>query len=180
MTAPWYIGAYIEHKLLNKFPNDKIGRSSQPEVFLGKGVLQLCSKWTGKHPCRSAISIKLLCSFIEIIPLCGFSPVNLLHIFRTPFPRNTSRWLLLSVTTNHSSNHIIKHDLDFSSLFWIVLLSALRDFIDIIRVLSESIGVLETFQTNVLSLLDLKCNCHNRNRRNVTVIGQSSVIMIAD
>ena len=25
----------------------------------------------------------------------GCSPVNLLYIFRTPFPRNTSRWLLL-------------------------------------------------------------------------------------
>ena len=27
----------------------------------------------------------------------GRSPVNLLHIFRTPFFRNTSRWLLLPV-----------------------------------------------------------------------------------
>ena len=34
-------------------------RSSHPEVFLGKCVLRICSKFTGKHPCRSAISIKL-------------------------------------------------------------------------------------------------------------------------
>ena len=27
----------------------------------------------------------------------GFSPVNLLHIFRTPFLKNTSEWLLLTV-----------------------------------------------------------------------------------
>ena len=27
---------------------------------LGKGVLKICSKYTGKHPCRCAISIKLL------------------------------------------------------------------------------------------------------------------------
>ena len=33
-------------------------RSSHPEVFLGKGVLKICSKFTGDHPCRSAISIK--------------------------------------------------------------------------------------------------------------------------
>ena len=33
--------------------------SSHPEVFLGKGVLKICSKFTGEHPCRSAISIKL-------------------------------------------------------------------------------------------------------------------------
>ena len=26
----------------------------------------------------------------------GCSPVNLLHIFRTPFPRNTYGWLLLN------------------------------------------------------------------------------------
>ena len=35
-------------------------RSNQPEVFLGKDVLKICSKFTGKHPCRSVISIKLL------------------------------------------------------------------------------------------------------------------------
>ena len=35
-------------------------RSSYPEVFLRKGVLKICSNFTGEHPCRSAISIKLL------------------------------------------------------------------------------------------------------------------------
>ena len=35
------------------------GRSSRPEVFLRKGVLKICHKFTGEHPCRSAISIKL-------------------------------------------------------------------------------------------------------------------------
>ena len=29
-------------------------RSSHPEVFLGKGVLKTCRKFTGEHPCRSA------------------------------------------------------------------------------------------------------------------------------
>ena len=33
--------------------------------------------------------------FIEITFRHGFSPVNLLHIFRIPFPKNTSVWLLL-------------------------------------------------------------------------------------
>ena len=28
----------------------------------------------------------------------GCCPVNLLHIFRTPFPRNTSEWLFLNIT----------------------------------------------------------------------------------
>ena len=34
-------------------------------------------------------------NFIEMTLRHGCSPVNLLHIFRTPFPRNTSGWLLL-------------------------------------------------------------------------------------
>ena len=72
-------------------------RSSHPEVFLRKGILKICSKFTGEHPCRSVISIKLLCNFIKIILWHGCSPVNLLHIFRTPFPRNTSGWLLLQL-----------------------------------------------------------------------------------
>ena len=62
-------------------------RSSRPEVFLRKGVLKIYSKFTGEHPYRSAISIKLLCNFIEIALRYGCSPVSLLHIFRKPFSR---------------------------------------------------------------------------------------------
>ena len=64
-------------------------RSSHSEILLRRGVLKICSKCTGEHPWRSVISIKLLCNFIEIILRHGFSPVNLLHIYRAPFPRNT-------------------------------------------------------------------------------------------
>ena len=70
-------------------------RSSRPEVFLRKGVLKICIKFTGEYPCRSLISIKLLCNFIETTLRCGCSPVNLLHIFRIAFPKNTYGWLLL-------------------------------------------------------------------------------------
>ena len=48
----------------------------------------------GEHPCRSVISVKLLCNSIEIRLRHGCSPVNSLHIFRTPFPKNTSGGLL--------------------------------------------------------------------------------------
>ena len=44
------------------FTKGFIFRSSHLEVFLGKGVLKIYSKFTGEHPCRSAISIKLLCN----------------------------------------------------------------------------------------------------------------------
>ena len=65
-------------------------------MFLGKGVQKICRKFTGKHPCQSVISIKLQSNFIEITLRHESSPVNLLHIFRTPFPKNTSARLLLT------------------------------------------------------------------------------------
>ena len=70
-------------------------KSSPPEVFPGKDVLKIRSKFTREHPCRSAISIKLLCNLIEITLRHGCSLINLLHIFRTTFPKNTSGLLLL-------------------------------------------------------------------------------------
>ena len=72
-------------------------RSIHQEVFLGKDVLKICNQFPGDHPCQSAISIKLLFNFIEITLQHVCSPVNLLHIFRTPFLKNKSRWLLLQL-----------------------------------------------------------------------------------
>ena len=60
-------------------------RSSHPEVFLVKGVLKKCSKFTGEHPCQSVISIKLQSNIIEITFRHGYFPVKLLHIFRKSF-----------------------------------------------------------------------------------------------
>ena len=54
-------------------------RRSPPEKFLRKGVLKICSKFTGEYPCQSAISINLICIFIEITLRHGCSPVNLLQ-----------------------------------------------------------------------------------------------------
>ena len=80
-------------------------RSSRSEVFLGKGVLKIFSKFTREHPCRSTISIKLQSNFIEIALRHGCSPVNLLHIFRTPFQQNISEWLLLRVWMNDDNSN---------------------------------------------------------------------------
>ena len=74
-----------------RLPDDRyFSRSSPSEVFLGKGFLKICSKFTGEHLCRLVISVKLQSSFIEIVLREGCSPVNLLHIFRKIFPKNTS------------------------------------------------------------------------------------------
>ena len=54
--------------------------------------------------------VALLCNFVEIALRHGCFPVNLLHIFRTPFPKNFSRRLLLNTlredvcTNKYASN----------------------------------------------------------------------------
>ena len=68
------------------------------QVFsLRKGVLKICIKFTGEHPYQNVVSIKLQSSFIEIALRHVCSAVNLLHVFRTPFSRNTSGQLLLLI-----------------------------------------------------------------------------------
>ena len=49
-------------------PNLQCYRSSHP-----KDVLKICSTFTAEQPCWSAISIKLLCNFVEITLRQGFS-----------------------------------------------------------------------------------------------------------
>ena len=55
-------------------------------MFLGKGVLKICSKFTGEN------------NFIETVLRRECSPVNLLHICTKFFPKNTSDGLLLQKT----------------------------------------------------------------------------------
>ena len=74
----------------------KTFRSSPPEVFLGRGVLKICNKFTGEPPCRREISMKLQCNFNEITLRHECFPVNLLHIFRTPLPKNAYAGLFLN------------------------------------------------------------------------------------
>ena len=63
----------------NRKMGNHLDSSSLPEVFLGKRVLKVCSKFTGENP------VKSLCNFTEITLRHECSPVDLLHIFRTPF-----------------------------------------------------------------------------------------------
>ena len=84
-------------KLINHLLNFwVISRISPPEVLLRKDVLKICSKFTWEHTRRSVISIKLLCNFIDAALRHECSPVNLMHIFRTPSLRNTFKGLLLN------------------------------------------------------------------------------------
>ena len=65
-------------------------RSSYPKVFLGKGVLKIFVL----KICVLKIYV-LKSNFIEITLQHGCSSVNLLHVFRTPFLKNTSGQLIL-------------------------------------------------------------------------------------
>ena len=78
-------------------------RSSPPEMFLCKCVLSLYIEFTGEHPCQSAISIKQQSNLIEITLRHGCSPENLLHIFRTLFPKNNYGGLPLQIYRCKSS-----------------------------------------------------------------------------
>ena len=68
-------------------------RSSHPEVFLRK----------------------CFCNFIEITLQHGFSPASLLYIFRTPFSRSTSEWLLLKLCFKRAtqSNDDLRYALEW-------------------------------------------------------------------
>ena len=59
ISIPENIFVIIEQNVL-KFCKSVYFRRSYSEVFLRKGVLKICSRFTGEHPYRSAISIKLL------------------------------------------------------------------------------------------------------------------------
>ena len=94
-------------------------KSSGTEVFLEKGVLKICSKLTENHLCRSAISVKFQIKITFRHDFSrGFSPVNLPHIFRIPFLKNTPRccfWLLtaqfcMEIMRFHSEYSELKKD----------------------------------------------------------------------
>ena len=60
----------------------KIFGRGRSEVFLRKGVLKTCSKFTRGHPCRSTISIKLLATSAWVFS-CKFA-AYFQNTLRTP------------------------------------------------------------------------------------------------
>ena len=132
LYTPWnflYIDAW-KQMFLNNRPNVKIWlnlpkqpprgvpriRRSETIQQIYRSIPKLSSKFTEEHPCRSAISIKLLCNFIQITFRHGCSPVNLLHIFRTRFRKNTSGWLLLNLVFPNSILQVHRFPLNLAFL----------------------------------------------------------------
>ena len=99
-------------------------RCSRHVRYLGCQLLGgfiVCSKCRGEHSCRSVISVKLLCNFIEMTLWNGCSPLNLLHIFRTHFPKNTYGGLLLAIIDVWLSSRCtseLQHQQQREQLFW--------------------------------------------------------------
>ena len=78
-------------------PSTLYRKKQKTNRFKDVVLRKMYSKFTGEPPCLSVVLIKLLWNFIEITLWHGCSPVNLLHIFRTSFPKNTFGWLLLKI-----------------------------------------------------------------------------------
>ena len=82
-TGKWLIHQSLLLMLRNS-PEITDFRNSPPEVFW-----KYAANLQENTQCGSVISIKLQNNFIEITLRYECSPVNLLNIFRTPFPRKT-------------------------------------------------------------------------------------------
>ena len=123
-------------------------RSSHPWMFLGKGILKIFNKFTGEYPCRSAISIKLLCNFTEITHRHGCSPINLLHIFRTPFPRNTSDGLFLDDDPLFKTLHALREKCPYSELFWPVFYCICSEYREILCISPYSVRMRKNTDRN--------------------------------
>ena len=76
---------YMFGKALNKL---QLSISKGPDYAMKRVILRI-------NGMPSVTVGRLLCNFIEITLWHRCSSVNLLHIFRTLFPKNPSRWLLL-------------------------------------------------------------------------------------
>ena len=63
---------------------------------------------------------KVAHQLIEITLRHGYSPVHLLHIFRTPFPRNTSGWLLLQIIIYISKIENLRRQMSWKVIFYLV------------------------------------------------------------
>ena len=68
--------------------------------ILRKRCSENISKFTWEQPSQCSISINLLCNFIEFALRHGCPPINLLHSFWKPFPKNTTEGLLLLLVRN--------------------------------------------------------------------------------
>ena len=89
LTKRWVEGCY-NHSQANGAPQVLYGQKQS-----SKGVLKICSKFENTHCEVDFNKVPLLRNFIKVALQHKCSPTELLHIFRTPFPKNIFKRLLL-------------------------------------------------------------------------------------
>ena len=92
--SPQFISAWQNN--VQKYPSKSVFRKRCSEN------MQQIYKRTPMPKCDFN-KVALHCNFIEITLRRGCSPVNVLHMFRIPFLKNTSGRLLLNVCRRHES-----------------------------------------------------------------------------
>ena len=85
----------------------RIRRQFLPE-YCSEAVTQRCSENMQQIHRRKPMPKCDFNNFTEIALQHGCSPVHLLHIFRTPFPRNTSGWLLLYIQPWNNCHYFLQ------------------------------------------------------------------------
>ena len=88
-------------------------------------------------------------NFIEITLRHGCSPVNLLHIFRTLFPKNTSGWLLLSMSITKNSGRL----LNLFSQVKLKLKQLSNNFVENIKMIDDKIEIAKLFNEYFVNIV---------------------------
>ena len=143
-------------------------RSSLPNVFLGKGILKICNKFT-EYPCRSVISIKLQSNVIEIALRHGCPPVNLLWkwgVKETPstfFLQSCDSWM--SVKENPDSKKRIstlREKCPNKEFFWSVFFRTRAEYGDLFRIYSVFSSSTGKYGSEKLRIWILFAQCQSR------------------
>ena len=98
-------------------------------------------------------------NFIEITLWHGCFPVNLLHIFRTPFPKNTPGWLLPSLVLEQT---LFKFVWPFSGQQAIKVLKDRGEIMCYILLNNKEVKKWNTFS---ISFISLYCFCKIRHEQ---------------
>ena len=101
-------------------------------------------------------------NFIEIPLRHGCSPVNLLHIFRTPFRKNTAGGLLLNIDVTNINNYSSTAGISSDFILYAKITKILKSFEKIVEIMHGLIFVfieaaihifLKTSITEIVSVL---------------------------
>ena len=84
----------LRNKVLNNQKQDLVVQN----CMINCSIISDSGTVRSSHP-----AITLICNFFEVTLWHGCSSVNLLHIFRTPFFKNPSGWLLPNYMINKKS-----------------------------------------------------------------------------